>query len=188
MKKSMDKFKKSCQLDIPVSICYLLQNLGDAINLAVLGHQTHLSTQEALQSFLALGLAQMAIQILANPIVQGLNDSTEMLFGLPNQPGRSKERCSMRLNQGRMLHILFFVPVAALLVKCDYLLALCGQNSKVAAEAQKYIYFNLVALFLQGLADLQMRYMRSIDAKKVTVISNGLALVLHYFACRLFVL
>lgn len=39
-----------------------------------------------------------------------------------------KKDSNKRLNQGRVLLLVFFVPVAALLVKCDILLKLVGQH------------------------------------------------------------
>lgn len=92
----------------------------------------------------------MAVAALAAPVIQGLNDSMELRFLQTSVARRSKDHRSTSLNQGRVLQLFYFIPVAALLVKCDSLLALLGQDSKAVAQTQRYLYFNFLAIFLGG--------------------------------------
>ncbi len=81
---------------------------------------------------------------LATPIVQGLNDMLEKGFIETNlYASQVKRDSNKRLNQGRVLLVVFFVPVAALLVKCDILLKLVGQHQKAVDKTQQFPIFEL---------------------------------------------
>ena len=69
MSKSFKKYSaSSIKSSAPESLSYLLTNLVDAINLAMMGHQS-LSQAEVTNSFIGLGLAQASIMALAAPII-----------------------------------------------------------------------------------------------------------------------
>ena len=45
----------------------------------------------------------------------------------------------------------------------------------------------MIALVLGNLSDLQMRYLRILEAKKITFMSMAASIVFHYFVCKFFV-
>lgn len=72
MSKTFWKFESSMKMAVPVSLCYLLQNLVDVINFSMVSHQKPVSTEqidEIQENQIGLGLAQAVILALAMPIV-----------------------------------------------------------------------------------------------------------------------
>ena len=90
--------------------------------------------------------------------------------------------------RGRLVLAIVFIPMTIILLNSESILTAVGQDKQVAANAQRYITCYLPGMFIQGLCDLQFKYLMQFKKNHLIFVAILISATLHAFWCQLFVI
>lgn len=85
------------------------------------------------------------------------------------------------LLQGRILLVLFFIPIACFLLQTERLMLLVGQDAKVAENCQIFVTWSLPAVLISGLNDSQKKFLNCFRKNYVPMVTNIVNTLLYPF-------
>lgn len=109
----------------------------------------------------AAGVGNMVLNIFGMAIFYGLNSALETLVSQA-YGAKNLELCGLYLQRGRYILSLSYVPIVGIFLLSHLLLTKLGQNALVVDNAYKYILVMIPATYLQGLQDLQRKFLTQV--------------------------
>lgn len=83
---------------------------------------------------------------------------------------------------------VLFIPIAFIIWNTENILLALNQESRVAGFAQSYVMAFLPGLYLQGLADLQRRFLNGFGKNNIPFICTAIGVGFHSLWSEIFVL
>ena len=134
-----------------------------------------------------VGLGHMTKAVLGSTILVGVNASIETYVS--QAAGAKKyQLAGTYLNQGRVLIVLCFIPICAILLNTEWLMVKLGQNAEVAKHAQTFVTYSLPAVLISGFNDSQKKFLNCFKKNFVPMWSNALGVILYPFWCYIFII
>jgi len=116
-----------------------------------------------------VGMGNLIVSVFGISLFIGLNGALETLVSQA-YGNRNLKLCGIYLNRGRFMLLLLNIPIVYILCNAEAILLLLNQNTKVAHEAQRYIYSYIPALVLNGLNDSQRRFLNMVELTRIPLI------------------
>lgn len=146
------------------------------INLVFMGFLNDTIAQDA------IGLSQLFVNFLGVGVFFGMNGALETLAS--QALGKHDYKmCGFYLQQGRIINIILFVPILALLIISPHILILLGQHKEVAEKSGQFLIAYSPGILLMGLNDLNQRLLIQLGYQSQTMKINCLGAVVHV-ACN----
>ena len=109
----------------------------------------------------AAGVGNMVLNLFGMGIFYGLNSALETLVSQA-YGAKNLELCGLYLQRGRYLLSLAYVPIVGIFLLSHLMLTKLGQNGLVVDNAYQYILVMIPATYLQGLQDLQRKFLTQV--------------------------
>lgn len=93
-------------------------------------------------------------------------------------------KCGVFLNRGRAIGLIIFIPQFFMLLNCERVLLLLGQDPNAARYAQQYSYYLIPAMLCHSQFDATRQYLNALHMSAVvtiTMVTNSLLHVLWSF-------
>ena len=134
-----------------------------------------------------VALGHMTRVLLGSSLLVGVNGSIETYVV---QAAGAKEHAlaGTYLNQGRVILLIVFIPVALMLMQTEYLMVTLGQDPVVAQNAQLLVYYSLPAVLISGLNDSQKKFLNCFKKNYVPMTTNIINTFLYPLWAYLFIL
>ncbi|TNV80526.1 hypothetical protein FGO68_gene15533 [Halteria grandinella] len=164
------------RVGLPASITQLFSMGMDLANMIFIGH----SNDSA--KIAGIGLGNLFINICSQAVILGLNGGISTLasqaYGAKNY-----RKVGIYLNRGRFIGLAFFIPQALLMLNCERILLLLGQDSAASAYAQEYTYYMIIAMLAHTQFDATRSYLNAIHKNTFVTMTMTITSVLHIFWC-----
>ena len=128
----------------------------------------------------AIGLSQMLTNCVVETLFFSLNCSQETLVSQAFGAGNIIN-CGVYLNRGTISIIIAWLLVCIVFLQCESILIFFGQDPIVSSYTQTYINYQLPAILIYGLSDLNRKFLNSFRKNIIPLISFTIAVSIHPF-------
>jgi MATE family multidrug resistance protein len=92
------------------------------------------------------------------------------------------------LHRGKLVVFMFFIPIVMIYTQMYTILIYLGQEERVVAKAQTYIYWYFPRLFIQGMYDSEIKWMNGFGKNWVPLMCTMSVIPFHFLWSYFFVI
>ena len=165
---------------VPTILGQVFAQFVVALNTAFIGHLDDPA------KLAGVGLGLLYVNITCISIILGLNGAVATLVAQSYGAGNLR-KCGVYLNRGRVIAMLAFIPIIAVLLLCEQFFLVIGMDPAASHYAGVYVDTLIPAMFFHAQFDATRQYLNALNKASMVMVTMIITSALHFLWCYLFV-